>query len=180
MHEDFLAAGTRIAAVVIDTPAQNSAMVEKLHLPFPILSDVDRSLIIEPFDVLDPKDHRNLSRPAVILVDANGAEQFRFVSRDFADRLPEADVLAAAQALNLPATTQATPVTANAEASPKAMALDNLPVYLRGARFAALAMGLRHKDLGDAIKEDSKAYVEEMDRYFDAVQALRHRLKDDN
>ena len=178
MYDQFLAVGTRIAAISIDSPEQQAAMVEKLDLPFPMLSDPDRSLAIEPFDVVDPKDHRNLSRPALVLLTPTGEEAFRFVSRDFADRLPEADVLEHARQLGLGEVTQSAIEVGPAEASPGAMPLEGLPYYLRGARFAALAMGLRHKDLGDAIKEDSKAYVAEMDRYFEAVQELRARLND--
>jgi hypothetical protein len=36
-------------------------------------------------------------------------------------------------------------------------------------------MGLRHKDLGESIKEDSKAYVETMDRMLEAVKAHTKR-----
>lgn len=57
------------------------------------------------------------------------------------------------------------------EPGPKAMTLEALPVYFRGARSAAMAMGLRHGDLGDEIKEDSKAYVEQMDRFIEAQRA---------
>jgi hypothetical protein len=177
MHEDFLAAGGRIVAISIDGPGQNAAMVEKLDLPFPLLSDPDRSRAIEPYGVADPKDARNIARPAMVLVDTAGEEAFRFVSRDYADRMPEEAVLEQVQSLGIGPTMQAPPLPGEAEPGPKAMPLDGLPHYLRGARFAALAMGLRHKDLGDAIKEDSKAYVEEMDRYFAAVQELRERLR---
>ena len=177
MHGQFMQAGARIVAISIDTPGQHAAMVDKLDLPFPMLSDPDRSLAIEPYGVSDPKDHRSLSRPAMILVNPEGEEVFRFVSRDYADRLPEQDVLDTVRGLGLNSTAQKAPTPGTPEPSPGAMPLDGLPFYLRGARFAALAMGLRHKDLGDAIKEDSKAYVDEMDRYFEAVQELRKRLK---
>ena len=153
-------------------------MVEKLDLPFPLLSDPDRSVAIEPFGVVDPKDHRNLSRPAMILINPTGDEVFRFVSRDYADRLPEEEVLETVRGLGLQPTSQEAPTPGDPQPGPGAMPLDGLPFYLRGARFAALAMGLRHKDLGEAIKEDSKAYVAEMDRYYEAVQALRKRLSE--
>ena len=148
-------------------------MVEKLALPFPLLSDRDRDGLIGPLGVADEKDPREIARPAVVLVRPDGTEAWRFVSRDFADRLPEDEVLERARDLGLDATTQETPETVAPEPGPKAMALDDLPVYFRGARFAALAMGLRHAPLGDAIKEDSKAYVAEMDRFLDAVGDLR-------
>lgn len=152
-------------------------MVEKLDLSFPYLSDPDRSAAIEPWGLADPNDPRELARPAMVLVDTEGEERFRFVSRDFADRLPEDGALAAVQALGVGPVTQAPPEPGAPEPGENAMPLHGLPYYLRGARFAALAMGLRHGHHDESIKEDSKAYVEEMDRYFAAVVALRRRLK---
>ena len=152
-------------------------MIEKLSLPFPIMSDPDRSLIIEPEGVADPNDRRNISRPAMILVAPGGDEQWRYVSRDFADRLQNDAVLEQVQNLDLPPTTQPLPKTGPAIAGPTAMSWEGLPFYLKGARFAALTMGLRHKDLGDEIKEDSKAYVAEMDMMLEAIAELKDRRR---
>lgn len=150
-------------------------MIEKLDLPFPLLSDPDRSAVIEPWDLADPKDPRELARPAMVVVDTDREERFRFVSRDFADRLPEDDVLEVVRALDAGPVTQDPPEPGSPEVGPNAMPLDGLPYYLRGARFAALAMGLRHGHFDESIKDDSKAYVEEMDRFFKAVNELRRR-----
>lgn len=147
-------------------------MVQKLRLPFPLLSDPDRRLAIEPFDVADPKDERRLARPAMILVNPDGEEAWRFVSRDFADRLPEQEVLERARSLGLEPTRQDPPLPGEPAPGPRALSVDYLPGYYRGARFAALAMGLRHGHHDDSIKEDSKAYVEELDRYTEAVRRL--------
>ena len=76
-----------MVGVSVDAPEQNAALVESLRLPFPVLSDPDRSLAVEPFGVADPNDERNIARPAMILVAPGGDEVFRFESRDFADRL---------------------------------------------------------------------------------------------
>ncbi len=159
----------------IDSPSQNAAMVEKLSLPFPLLADPDRSLMIEPMGVADPKDARNLSRPAMILIGPDGSEHWRFVSRDFADRLPNDEVLDHVRDLGLPSATRPAPEIGPAEPGERAMPFEGLFHYLRGARFAALAMGLRHKGLGEAIKEDSKAYVSEMDEMLEAVKDLTQR-----
>lgn len=140
-----------------------------------MLSDPDRSQAIEPFGVADPKDERQISIPAMILLSPGGEEVWRFVSRDFADRLPEEEVLHEARALNLGPTEQDRPQAGEPEPGPRAMPLEGLPVYLRGARFAALAMGLRHGHHDESIKEDSKAYVAEMDRYMEAVRELIRR-----
>lgn len=174
-YPDFLDAGSRVFGVSVDAPAQQSAMINKLDLPFPLLSDPDRSAAIEPLGVTDPNDPRGIARPAMVLFAPGGEEAWRFVSRDFADRLPEADVLGRIRQEGWPAATQDPPEVGEIAPGEKAMPLDSLPSYLRGARFAALAMGLRHRSLGEEIAEDSKAYVAEMDRFLEAVADLRSR-----
>lgn len=163
----------------MDSVGQHAAIVASLQLPFPVLSDPDRSLAIEPYGVADPDDLRNLARPAMILVDGEGNEAFRFVSRDYADRLPEHDVLEVVQGLGLGPTSQQAPTPGVPEPGKRAMPLDGLPYYLKGARFAVQALGLRHRELGAEFKADAKAYVAEMDRYIEAVQELRNSLAQD-
>ena len=174
-HQEFLAAGARIFAISIDPPERNAGMVAKLSLPFPFLSDPDRSQVIRPYGVADEKDERHIARPAVIVVTTDHKEVFRFVSRDFADRIPEDEVLASIEELNLPATTQPSPKPGTAEPGRRSLSPSNLKVYFRGARFAAQAMGLRHAHYAEEIKTDSKAYVAEMDRFTEALDWLRAR-----
>ncbi len=153
--------------VVIDSPEQNAAMIDKLELPFPILSDPDRSAAIEPYGAADPKDQRNIAKPTVVVVGTDGSELFRMESRDFADRLPEEELVEALQAMDLPPTSQEPPVTGPAEPGPKAMPREALVPYYRGARFAAVALGNRHPQ----AKEDADRYVAQMDRYVGALKA---------
>ena len=163
----------RLYAASVDPPRQNSALVEQLRLPFPVLSDPEREGLVRPLGVADERDPREIARPAMVLVRPDGTEAWRFVSRDFADRLPEDDVVAHARDLGLDETTQAPPEIVDPEPGPRAMAVADLPVYFRGAKFAAQAMGLRHARHDESIKHDSKAYVAEMDRYMAAVKQLR-------
>lgn len=164
--------------VSIDSPVQNAAMIEKLAVPFPLLSDPDRSGAIEPFEVADPDDERLISRPAMVLLAPGGSEVWRFVSRDFADRLPEEDVLARVKELGWGSVTQEAPESGIPEPGPSAMPLEALLPYFRGARFAALAMGRRHGDHARSIVDDSKGYVAEMDRFTEAVRELLDRRRD--
>ena len=174
-HGEFLYAGIRIFGISVDTPEQQAAMVVKLDLPFPLLSDPDRSRAIEPLGVSDTHDPRAIARPALVLYAPGGAEVWRFVSRDFADRLPEEKALARVRQEGWSSTSQPRPPVGPAVPGERAMPLEALPTYFRGARFAALAMGLRHRHIDPAIAEDSKAYVAEMDRFTDAVKRLRDR-----
>ena len=171
-HQEFLEAGVRLYAVSIDSSERNAAMVEKLSLPFPILSDPDRSKAIFPLGVADEKDDRQISRPALIVVTTDRQESFRFVSRDFAERMPEDEVVSAIRQLKLPSTTQDPPLIGSAEPGPRSLPPTGLRIYFRGARFAAQAMGLRHGHHAEEIKEDSKAYVAEMDRFTEALDWL--------
>jgi hypothetical protein len=173
-HEEILALGARVFAIDIDSPAQHAAMVEKLELPFPMLSDPDRTLAIEPYGLSNPRDKRNLAYPAIVVVTSDGEEALRVVSRDFADRLPEDDLIARLEALELTPTTQDAPAAGPAEPGPRAMPIRAMQPYFRGARFAAVAMGMRHP----SAKDDADAYVAQMDRFIMAVRELKARKAD--
>ncbi len=150
-------------------------MLQKLALPFPLLSDPDRELLIGPMGLANPTDVRNIALPAMVLLDPAGDERWRFVSRDFADRLPEDEVLDAMKQLALPSTSQEMPAEGQAEPGPSAMPFEGLSTYFRGAKFAAQAMGLRHAHLDDSVKVDSKAYMAEMDRFIAALKETAER-----
>ena len=160
-------------AISVDPPERNAAMIAKLSLPFPYLSDPDRSQAIIPYGVADEKDHRQIARPSIVVVTPGRNEVFRFVSRDFADRPEEDLVIAALDRLHLPATTQERPENGEDKLRSGSMSTSQLKVYFRGARFAAQAMGLRHAHFAEEIKIDSKAYVAQMDRFTAALDWLR-------
>ena len=172
-HGQILAAGFRTAAIDIDTPSQHAAMVEKLRLPFPMLSDPARSQAIVPYGLADDSDPRNLARPALLAAAPGGAEIYRFVARDFADRLPEDDLINILNTQGLSPTTQPRPTAGDPQPGPRAMPVRAMIPYFQGGRFAALALGLRHRHLGEEFKDDSKAYMAEMDRYVAAIKDLR-------
>lgn len=175
-YEEFLAAGTRIVAIDVDSPTQHSAMVEKLSLPFPFLSDPDRTGAITPLGLANPSDPRDLAIPAIVLVDPTGTERWRWVSRDFADRIPEDEVVAVVTTLALGPVAAEPIEVAAAEPGPSAVRLDTLADYYRGAKFASMAMYLRMRqfpEAKDAAKAESVAFAEEMDRYIAALRTLR-------
>jgi hypothetical protein len=151
-------------------------MIEKLRLPFPFLSDSDRAAVVEPYGLANATDPRELALPAIVVVTPDGEEAFRVVSRDFADRLPEDELVERLQELNLPPTTQPAPQLGPSEPGPKAMPVHAMLPYFRGARFAAVAMGRRHP----AVKEDADAYVAQMDRYMEVTRELRARLAEED
>jgi hypothetical protein len=142
-------------------------MVEMLDLPFPLLSDPDRSGAIEPYGLSDPADRRNLAVPATVVVGPDGTERLRRPSRDYADRPVEDDVLEMLTSLGLPPTSQEPPELGPIEAGPRAIPLEYLHPYFRGGRFAVVAMSRRHPE----IEPDAEEYIAMADRYLEAAKA---------
>jgi peroxiredoxin len=91
--ERFEHAGLQVAGVVVDEPAQNAAMVEKLLLPFPILSDPE-GRVIQAYDVWNPAEG-GIARPALFLVEPGPRVSRLYVGTDFADRPTDDELFAA-------------------------------------------------------------------------------------
>ncbi len=144
-------------------------MVEKLRLPFPMLSDPDRSLAIRPYGVADEKDRRNIARPAYVIIDALGDETARLVSGDYADRPTEDELIATVRDLELDPIEAEAVSTGSAVPGPNAMPVHAMEPYYRGAKFAVTAMRMRHPEIAD----DAERYIAELDRYIGAVRALK-------
>lgn len=174
-HGEFLIRGGRVFALSADTAPMNTAIVEKLALPFPVLSDPDRTEAITPLGFADEKDPRQISRPGTLIVDPNGEIVFSVTGRDYADRPDEDDLLEALDALALPPTTQTAPELAEARPGEKAMSYVGLPHYFRGAKFAVLAVRGRYRDLSDEFADETKRYVQMVERYLEALPAVEER-----
>ncbi len=174
-HDEFLKAGARLYGLTVDSPGANSAVVESLALPFPILSDPERDRAITPLGFADEKDPRLISKPGVVILAPGGDEVWRHKGKDFADRPDEDQVLAEVAKLGLAPTTQIPPVLGEPVAGPKAMPLSGLSHYLRGAKFAALALRSRHRSISDEFKDDAKEYVARCDRYLEALSVVEER-----
>ncbi len=94
--DSFERAGLQVAAICVDTVAQNLAMVEKLLLPFPVLSDPD-AVVIEPWGLLNAAE-RGIAKPALFLVLPDRSFGFRYVGVDFTDRPTDEELFASAAA----------------------------------------------------------------------------------
>jgi peroxiredoxin len=82
--ERFESAGLQVAAISVDTVEQNRAMVDKLLLPFPILSDPE-ARVIEPWGLLNEVE-RGIAKPALFLVRPDWSFALSYVGVDFTDR----------------------------------------------------------------------------------------------
>lgn len=67
-------------------------MIDKLKLPFSLLSDSDGE-VSRRYGVWDGEGQ--IARPALFVVDSDGVVRYRYVGRDFADRPGDGPVLAA-------------------------------------------------------------------------------------
>jgi peroxiredoxin len=90
----FEESGLQVAAISVDSVDQQRAMVEKLLLPFPLLSDPDGQ-VIRSWDVWSDGEG-GLARPAVFLVRPDGSLAHSYVGSDYADRPDDEDLFAAA------------------------------------------------------------------------------------
>jgi peroxiredoxin len=87
--------------VVVDTVEQNAAMVDKLLLPFPILSDSDpEGGVIRAAGVWD--DRGKIARPAIFVLDRDRMVHYSYVGMDFVDRPGDGELFAALDNLAQP------------------------------------------------------------------------------
>jgi len=70
-------------------------MIEKLVLPFDLLSDPEGEVAIKPFGFWDGAGR--ISKPALVLTDRDGIVRYIYEGRDFADRPQDAEILQAIQ-----------------------------------------------------------------------------------
>lgn len=174
-HEEFLQRGGRVFPISADTAPMNAAMVDKLALPFPILSDPDRDQAIDPLGFSDEKDPRGIAATGTAVFSPDGEIVFTQAGRDYADRPEEDDLLKELGKLGLPPTSQEQPVLGEIEPGEKAMPYVGLPHYFRGAKFAALAIRRRHRELGSEFADDLKSYVQMVERYMEALPGVEER-----
>lgn len=174
-HDEFLERGGRIYGISADTPGQNSAVMEKLALPFPILSDVDRSGGIIPLGLADEDNPRMIARTGAIIISPDGDEVFRYIGRDYADRPDEDVLLAEIGDLALLPTRQGPPAIGAPEPGESAMPYEGIPYYFRGAKFAVLALRGRYRGVSDELMDDTKAYIRMVERYMGALPAVDDR-----
>jgi len=159
------AAGAMLAAISVDPPEAGAALVEKLCLPFPVLSDPDGAGAIQPYGTWNAE--QGIAFPAVVLVKPDGEEAFRRGSRDPADRAPDDELLAAARSLHLDPVEQQPPHPRNPLPGQKAFPLAGLEPFFRGVGSGAKNLGGRI----EAAAEEAGLLAEEAERYAEAAHA---------
>jgi hypothetical protein len=162
-HGQITAAGARLVGISVDDEGRNAAMVEKLGLPFPLLSDADGEGAIKPYGVRDPGNP--LARTAVVIVAPDGRVTFREVGEDFADRMGDDEIVKALERLALPAASQEPPQPGRPAPGPRAVDLAWLRAYMRGGRGAVRALAGRVP----AAQSEAEAMTKVYDRFIAAL-----------
>jgi len=80
----FIQERVSLAGISVDSVDQNRAMVDKLLLPFSLLSDPD-GRVIKEWNVWMDGDG-GIARPSIFAIRRDGTIAWEYVGRDFADR----------------------------------------------------------------------------------------------
>lgn len=153
-------------------------MVEKLALPFPLLSDPEGELA-KRCGVWNEQE--GVAEPTIVVLDRSGAVRYAYAGgRDFSDRPPEDEVVSALEEANndgaRPARNGEPEIRDGAaEAAEKtvrperpAMKLEQLQPYYLGAYFTSVALKKRIGEGEDGQKVDE--YRELAERHLDSVK----------
>ncbi len=150
-------------AISVDPPEAAAALVEKLALPFPVLSDPGGRGAIQPYGTWN--DPEGIAFPAVVLVGPDSEQAFRRDSRDPADRPAEDELLEAVHGLGLDSVQQDPPHPRNPDPNEKAFPLAALEPFFRGVGSGATNLGGRIEAAGN----EGKVLAEEAERYAQAA-----------
>jgi peroxiredoxin len=80
----FIAEGVSLVGISVDPVENNRAMVEKLLLPFRLLSDPEGRVIKEWGVWTDSEG--GIAKPSIFAIRKDGSMGWEYVGRDFADR----------------------------------------------------------------------------------------------
>jgi peroxiredoxin len=99
-HHEFEAAGAMLAGISVDSPYALRAFARTLELPFPLLSDFNRTTARD-YGVLieDLRGLKGVGQRAVFVVDRSGTVAWRWVARDTLQTPDAGAVLQAVQDL---------------------------------------------------------------------------------
>ncbi len=149
----------------MDPPSHSKGMVEKLSLPFPLLSDPQGELA-KRCDLWNADE--GVAIPAIAVVDREGVVRYLYAGKDFADRPGDEEVFAALE--EAPETGEADgepeiratageAESATVQSERPAMTLEQLVPYFRGVFFTTVALKSRFGEIKD------RDAFKEVDRY---------------
>jgi peroxiredoxin len=86
-HEKFVALGTTLLGLSVESPRAHAAYAQQLELPFMLLSDLNREVVRE-YGVMYTREQRHregfygLSKRAVFVVDRGGKVRYAWITDD--------------------------------------------------------------------------------------------------
>ncbi len=180
MYEEFEKRGFGVAGISVDPPSHNAAMVEKLGLPFPLLSD-PRGALIKSLGLWN--EGEGVSEPAIVVLDGSGTVRHLYSGgSDFSDRPTNEDLLEVLDGVDpggetgdaAPAVRVSAGEAENETGRPKkpAMTLEALRPYYLGAHFTAVAL---QKKLDGGAREKVAGYQGLVDEYDAALRETAKR-----
>lgn len=92
MRDRFETEGVEVAAISVDPIENNRAMVDKLLLPFPLLSDPD-GRVIKECGVWTDGDG-GIARPSIFAIRKGGEIAWSYVGVDYGDRPTDDELFA--------------------------------------------------------------------------------------
>jgi peroxiredoxin len=181
-HEEFDNRGVKLAAISVDPPSRNAAMVDKLDLPFRLLSD-PKGELIKRLGLWNEEE--GVSEPAIVALDRSGTVRYLYSGgTDFADRPQEETLLYILDRVGSdgdeygegePEVRISAEVAENETVRPDkpAITLEQLKPYYRGVYFATVstqkklaAEGLE----GGSFAEKIDGYQKMVEEYNAAIQ----------
>jgi hypothetical protein len=165
----------------VDPPENNSRMVGKLLLPFPLLSDPQGELA-KRYGLWDEEE--SVATPSIVVVDRSAEIRYLYSGSDFADRPGDEEVFAALDGLDtsIERITDGPEIEVSAEEARKGsvrpdkrpITLEQLIPYYRGVYFATVALKKRFGGWGRSGRNAFK----EVNRYQAMVQTYRKALEE--
>jgi hypothetical protein len=161
--------------ISVDPPGHNRAMVEKLDLPFPLLSD-PRGDLIKTHDLWNEEE--SVSEPAIVVLDRTGTVRRLYSGgRDFSDRPTEEALFGLLDEVGAegepeygePGIRISTAEAARETMRPDkpALTLEELGPYYLGTYFATVAM---QKKLDGEAREEVDGYQDLVKEYNAAIR----------
>ncbi len=142
-------AGAEIIAISVDDDVRQAGMAQRWGLPSTrFVSDPGGERFLRPLGLFDPEERNGIGLTALVLIDTDGVERYRYAGRDFADRTGDDDVLASLDNLGLPPI-EAPRRTYDVEVPDDLRGYfrtENIVPYFRGNMYGALAIGWRLDD----------------------------------
>ena len=175
----FYKAGAEVVALVVDLPERNAAMARRWGIPFPIVSDPGGEHYLKALGLWNAEERGGIAVPALIVIDRDGNEALRHVSRDFADRVHDEDVFQALERKGYPALDPVPGAwkseVAPAEEAPGAFSPQVYMPLMNGNYFGALALARRITD--EASLAEVKAHAAMSKSFVDAWKERSAAMK---